>query len=121
MVRVGILAGTVFIVVPAIAQAESAHLTDTVVLRSGPGSDHARVAQLKKGANVRVFRCEDRWCSIAFGSERGWVSGTCLTTVNKPDAEANHPRRIPLLLGPGPVRSSTFDPPDWPGQACPQP
>lgn len=111
----------VFVLVPAIAQAENARLSDTVVLRSGPGSDQARVAQLKKGASIKVFKCEDRWCSVAFGNERGWVPGSCLIAADAPDAEANRPGRLPLVLGPGPVRSSTFDPPDWPGQACPQP
>lgn len=115
------LAGAILLLAPAIALAESALLTDTVELRGGPGADHARVAEAEEGARVKVFRCENRWCRIAFGRERGWVPGSCLAAANKADAGSDGPRGLPLVLGPGPVRSSTFNPPDWPGQSCPQP
>lgn len=45
----------------------------SVNLRTGPGTNHARIATIPAGAPVEVLRC-GRWCELIYAGRRGWAS-----------------------------------------------
>lgn len=61
----------------ASASASSAISTDVLNVRSGPGTDYARVKQLNAGATVNVLETKNGWNRI--GTDQ-WVSGAYLKT-----------------------------------------
>jgi uncharacterized protein YraI len=46
-----------------------------VNLRTGPGTNYARIATIPAGAPVDVLRC-GRWCEVIYAGRRGWASAS---------------------------------------------
>lgn len=46
----------------------------SVNLRTGPGTNYARIATIPVGARVEVLGCA-RWCELIYAGRRGWASG----------------------------------------------
>lgn len=67
-------AGLLSCFLPLTAIAETAHTTENVNLRTGPGTEYDRVATLAAGLRVEVLKCQTSWCRIAGQGIRGWVS-----------------------------------------------
>ena len=66
------------------AQAARAVVTDTVNVRSGPGTEYRTVGRLHRGDRVEVTRCTQsrRWCHVERRRGRdGWVSSRYLSRV----------------------------------------
>ncbi len=63
--------------VPALAKAEVAFTSDSMIVRAGPGHDYPRIDRLPPNMRVRLYGCIDRfdWCDVSFGGIRGWVDG----------------------------------------------
>lgn len=55
---------------------EKGYIAGTVVnIRSGPGTNHRRLTQARKGAAVRIVRYADGWMQVRFGNGvTGWVA-----------------------------------------------
>ncbi len=48
--------------------------TSDLNLRSGPGTNHAVIAVLKKGTSVNVIARSSTWSQISVNGKKGWVS-----------------------------------------------
>lgn len=96
-------------VLPAVAMAANAFTTGTVNVRSGPGTNYARIATLPAGTSVDVRRCEVNWCNILRSGLRGWVSANFLSGYSGPSY------RPPVVIVPPPivVRPPHHRPPHW--------
>lgn len=59
--------------------------TANVNLRAGPSTKYPVVVVVPVGAPVRTFGCVSgyRWCDVAFGNYRGWISSSYLRTIYK--------------------------------------
>ena len=66
--------GSMMILSPLSANAETATTTQNVNLRSGPGTEYERLATLAAGIRVDILKCETSWCRVAGQGIRGWVS-----------------------------------------------
>lgn len=66
--------GSMMILSPLSAKAETATTTQNVNLRSGPGTEYERLATLAAGIRVDILKCETSWCRVAGQGIRGWVS-----------------------------------------------
>ena len=66
--------GSMMILSPLSAKAETATTTQNVNLRSGPGTEYERLATLATGIRVDIIKCETSWCRVAGQGIRGWVS-----------------------------------------------
>ena len=64
---------------PAVA-AETATITSSVNVRSGPDRSLPTVTWLLGGTRVTVVGCVAnwRWCDVVAGRDRGWVYSRCL-------------------------------------------
>ncbi|MCB1462995.1 MAG: SH3 domain-containing protein [Nitratireductor sp.] len=60
--------------------ANAAVATGTVNMRTGPGTNHAVVAVIPRGAPVAIVQCTARrsWCQVHWGPHSGWVSARYL-------------------------------------------
>jgi uncharacterized protein YraI len=47
----------------------------SVNLRTGPGTNYARIVTIPAGAPVNVLRC-GRWCEVIYAGRRGWASAS---------------------------------------------
>lgn len=79
-----ILAGTVIAAatlaaVPS-AQAAPGFTTNSIELRSGPGTGYPTVGIIENNSAVEVNGCLQSWswCDVSIGGDRGWVSGSAL-------------------------------------------
>lgn len=69
-------------------------LTDGVNLRSGPGTEHERVASLRRGASVTVVGSQDGWYEAEVApNKKGWVAAWLLGST---------PPRSPTLIASAP-------------------
>jgi len=59
----------------SVVAAETATITNSVNVRSGPDRSMPKVTWLMRGARVTVVGCVAnwRWCDVIAGSDRGWV------------------------------------------------
>lgn len=64
------LALGVFAVMPA---AEAARATTNLSVRAGPGTGHARVDVIPRGAYVDTGRCVPGWCYVNWRGRDGWA------------------------------------------------
>lgn len=84
------------LVVPAAAEAAwSGFAAQSVNLRAGPGTGHARITVVPAGARLTVFQCFS-WCQVRFAGMTGWVSARYIAT----GGPAYPSRRI--IVGPPP-------------------
>ncbi len=57
---------------------------DTLSVRNGPGRQYSKIGDLPYYArNVKILKCQNsnrggKWCSVTYGTIRGWVSATYL-------------------------------------------
>lgn len=74
-----LILASVAVALPALAQ--SAFVTQSVNLRSGPDRAFPLVTWLPGGTRVAVFGCTSgwRWCDVAAGRNRGWVHSRYLS------------------------------------------
>lgn len=54
-----------------------------VNLRTGPGTNYARIATIPAGAPVNVLRC-GRWCEVVYGGRKGWASAAYIARGGAP-------------------------------------
>ncbi len=54
--------------------ASAATVTNSLHLRSGPGTHYRVVATMPAGAHVRIRNCTSSWCRVSFRGESGWAS-----------------------------------------------
>jgi uncharacterized protein YraI len=66
---------------PTIAAAQTlAQVTTDLNLRTGPGSNHAVIGAMPRGAQVHVHQCPGSWCQVTYGGTTGWASQRYLST-----------------------------------------
>lgn len=65
-------------VLPTAALAAPAYTTGNVNLRTGPGTQFAKIATVPAGALVDAGPCTS-WCRVRFLGHSGWVSGSYIT------------------------------------------
>ena len=53
----------------------------SVNLRTGPGTNYARIATIPAGARVNVLRCP-RWCEVVYAGRKGWASAAYIARGN---------------------------------------
>lgn len=68
----------ILIILPLSANAQTAHTTQDVNLRTGPGTEYERVATLAAGIRVEILKCQTSWCRVSGQGIRGWVSANYL-------------------------------------------
>lgn len=78
------------VVVPSVANA--AYTTGSVNLRSGPGTNYARLTTVPAGAYVDVYDCSS-WCRVSWNGYEGWISGSYVDAGYAPRVE--RPRYAP--------------------------
>jgi uncharacterized protein YraI len=80
-IRNKILAGAIAagFLVPVAAEAAVGYATGSVSLRSGPGTQYARVTVIPAGARVDVGRCGS-WCAVSFRGLNGYASASYIST-----------------------------------------
>jgi uncharacterized protein YraI len=61
------------------AQAAPGAATGDVNMRTGPGTNYAKIATITAGASVEVLGCPS-WCQVQFAGRRGWVSSNYIVT-----------------------------------------
>lgn len=62
---------------PAMALSESgthAWSTNTLTLRSGPGTNYAVTGEIAGDLAIKVLRCEELWCLVDGDTGHGWAS-----------------------------------------------
>ncbi|CAH2398067.1 SH3 domain-containing protein [Mesorhizobium escarrei] len=88
-------------------------------VRAGPSAGYARIAKLP----IEVEACRARWCLIDRGDVEGWVSAKLIgryRPVQDTTVIVEIVPRMPRwrgpgqVMGPGPVRSPNFNPPNLP-------
>ena len=75
--------------------------TPTLNVRSGPGTDHARIGQLKEGDMVNYHGASGNWVEISKGSLRGYVSLSFLTTMERADIGSLRGKTVVVDAGHG--------------------
>lgn len=100
------------IALPSLAHAANAFATGNVNLRTGPGTQYARVTTIPVGATVTIRGCLTgySWCDVNFAGLRGWASSNYLQALYQN-------RRYPLVYA-GPLISVPIivappRPPHW--------
>ena len=73
--RSTLVAGAIAVGVLAPVAAQAAYVTGSVNLRTGPGTQYARILTIPAGANVSVAGCSS-WCSVNYAGTRGYVSAS---------------------------------------------
>jgi uncharacterized protein YraI len=73
--RSKVLAGAIAtaFLVPLAAEAAPGFATGSVNLRSGPGTQYARITTIPAGARIDVRDC-GAWCAVSFNGVSGYVS-----------------------------------------------
>lgn len=68
---------SLFLAVPALAQATEGYVTGNVNLRAGPDSSYPLIAQIRAGTDVDVQGCtaDWEWCDVIVYNNRGWIAG----------------------------------------------
>jgi uncharacterized protein YraI len=61
------------------AQAAPGVATGNVNMRTGPGTNYAKITTIPAVASVEVFGCPS-WCQVAFAGAQGWVSSNYIAT-----------------------------------------
>lgn len=85
-----------------------------LVVRDGPGMQHARLAVLRNGTQVHVvqFSRNNRWAMIASGNDTGWVAARYLRPVPQQAPEPQpmpEPMPDPLVAPDGGPLPAQFD------------
>jgi len=77
-VLAAVLCGTLLASSPAFA--EPGFLSASVNLRAGPGTHYPALLVIPAGAPLEIIGCLSGygWCDVAWGDNRGWVSGRYL-------------------------------------------
>jgi uncharacterized protein YraI len=70
-----LIAGAIAAGVLAPVAAEAAYVTGSVNLRTGPGTQYARITTIPAGARVNVSGCSS-WCAVNYRGIRGYVSAS---------------------------------------------
>lgn len=105
-----VLASLVLLAFPAYAAAYTAYTTGNVNVRTGPGTDYARIATLAAGRPVDVLACQGSWCRIGYQGMRGWLSASYIErAVGRPPAVVVQPT---IIVRP-PYRPPYYRPPDY--------
>lgn len=73
--RSTLVAGAIAVGVLAPVAAQAAYVTGSVNLRTGPGTQYARILTIPAGARVSVAGCSS-WCSVNYAGTRGYVSAS---------------------------------------------
>ncbi|NKN37098.1 SH3 domain-containing protein [Agrobacterium sp. a22-2] len=71
------------IAAPAVAEAATAYATANVNMRSGPSTQYPPILVVPYSSPVEIYGCLSaaNWCDVAYGSYRGWISGSYLQTT----------------------------------------
>lgn len=71
------------IAAPAVAEAATAYATANVNMRSGPSTAYPPILVVPYSSPVQIYGCLSaaNWCDVAYGSYRGWISGSYLQTT----------------------------------------
>jgi uncharacterized protein YraI len=69
------------------AQAAPGFATGDVNMRTGPGTNYARITTIPEGAPVEVFECPT-WCQVEFNGRQGWVSSNYIAGDNSYEGAA---------------------------------
>jgi hypothetical protein len=121
----GGLAALALVATTAAASAAPAYATGGVNVRSGPGTQYAKVDTLARGEQVDVKQCQGSWCYVIKSGPDGWVSANYLARGGYPgydddDWEPTPPR--PPQWNPYPPRPPHWNPrPPQPWPVYPQP
>jgi len=77
LLRSAVLASAVLLSAAVFSGANAAPgvATGSVNLRTGPGTNHARIAVIPAGAPVNIIRCGG-WCEVIYAGRRGWASAS---------------------------------------------
>lgn len=84
LLSIAVVVGAMALAGVAEAQAASAVVTNTVQLRSGPGTNYRVIGRVHARERVRVNRCDRslRWCQVQPRRGRtGWVNSRFLDRV----------------------------------------
>lgn len=97
-------------ILPSIANAAPALVTQTVNVRTGPGPHFGRIGILPAGVRVDVGNCRGRWCEVWGGGYAGWASANYLRHGNYaqrryyPDVEPRSTTIFSMQFGGGGYR-----------------
>ncbi|MCM2475175.1 SH3 domain-containing protein [Rhizobium sp. CG5] len=71
------------IAAPAVASAATAYATANVNMRSGPSTEYPPILVVPASSPIEIYGCLSaaNWCDVAYGSYRGWISGSYLQTT----------------------------------------
>lgn len=72
-------AGLAVAVLASAAQAAPGVATGSVNMRTGPGTNYAKITTIPAGAPVEVFGCSS-WCQVAYGGAQGYASARYIST-----------------------------------------
>lgn len=73
-----VMAVTLTLPVPAVADTYRSLTTGNVNMRAGAGVGHERITTLPRGTEVLVDHCREGWCLVDCLGVVGWVSGNYL-------------------------------------------
>lgn len=62
----------------AATTADAARATADLSVRSGPGTNYARVDVIPQGRFVNIGRCSGNWCQVRWPGRDGWASASYL-------------------------------------------
>jgi len=75
-----------------------------VNVRTGPGTDYARIGALEPGAYAEIRGWHDGWWQITYEGSLGWVAGWLVVSANTDDVpEAEPPPLPPIEVAPSPT------------------
>lgn len=90
---------------PTVAAAQTlAQVTTDLNLRAGPGTNHAAIGVMPRGAQVQIHQCPGSWCQVSYGGTTGWASQRYLST-----GFAAQPRTRTYAVAPQPRVTFGFD------------
>lgn len=87
---VAVAATAVVVFLPA-AYAAPGTITGNVNLRSGPGTNYAKIGTVTRGTQVDVQQCQGSWCYIVKSGPDGWVSAQYLSAAGGAPVNPSQP------------------------------
>ncbi|MGK6311517.1 SH3 domain-containing protein [Neorhizobium sp. DT-125] len=106
---------------PSLAEAANAYATGSVNMRTGPGTEYARIGTIPAGATVTIRGCLTgySWCDVSFAGRRGWASSNYLQALyqnrRRPIIYVGPMIGLPIISRPRPPhwRPDRPRPPHW--------
>ncbi len=81
IISMAVGASFAFVVAANSAFAVEATAKSAVNVRSGPGTNYAKVDTLYAGEEVEITECQGSWCYVQHPGPDGWVSGSYLVAT----------------------------------------